>query len=299
MRLDDPQSIHNVRRKAGVNIQRHIVGQSDDNGVLRAKPGWRGKPFHVYAAKQCNLGITLQVWDIGEVNRGQIIFFRKKDEKKRCAGSMTLVKLENHPQDTPPSVIQVYICNKKGDFERVGVIDDHHVFHYDLSLAASLIKSFFHLFPQQEDDEYSLNVVHNQREWFHRKQRACSIRCCDQPLFGLLWWLALILASFASIAVIIFHMEHLLLPFYVLEILSVAGLCMFGAVVGLVEEDVRVSPSTTILKMRDGKFTCYSGHTCMETKSASGWTDDVTQEQLEPDTAVYYCYRCDFVTLMK
>ena len=293
LRLDDPQSIHNVRKKAHVNIQRHIVGFHDDDGVLRPKPGWRGEPFHVYAAKPCSLGITLQVWDVGEVSRGEINFVHNNKRETRCTGSLTIVKLDGHRNED----LEVYVCNKTRDLERIGTIDSEHVFHYDLSMVASLIKSFFHLVPQQDDDEYALNVVHNQREWMHRKQRACGLSCCGQPLYGVVWWVALVSASVASLSIVLYHVELLLLPFYLVEILSVAGLFLFGAVVGLVEEDVKaIAPASTGLKMRNGKFTCYSGHVCMETKSAIGWVDDMTQESLDMDTPVYYCYKCDFVT---
>ena len=338
LRLEDPQSPNNplhyhvTRHKSRVNVRRHIVGMHDeDTGALRAVPRWRGTPFHVYASHHCNLGVTLAVWDVGVVSRGEVHFRRRDgdgeqmrrieeghrqrrspdggEQRQRstmrsfcCCCSRRPVKLflPHCEQDT-----DVHVCTSNGDFEKIGSVVKNR-FHYDLSVTASLINTVLHVAPQlMEDDEYSLNVVHNMRAWMHEKQRNCGmLSVCGQPVYGLLWWAMLIVSSAVSLTVIASYAEPTLLaPFYVLETLSVFSLAIFGAVVGLKEEEERKTSTSVIPlnpprraggKMRDGTFTCFNGHTCMVVDSASGWFDDMTQEDIPDGVPCFYCYRCDF-----
>ena len=191
----------------------------------------------------------------------------------------------------------------QGDLERAGIIDERNVFRSDMGLVAALISNFLRIAPRPDEDGYSLNVVHNQRQWAHDVQaRACG-RCLGQPVYGIAWWISLIGASSVCLGIISSNVEWPLAAFYLLEVMAVMALLLFAAVVGLVEDDhaessksSRVRPeSRNLHRMRDGGFTCYSGHRCIVTRSAIGWVDDMTQEELAPGTESYYCYRCDFV----
>lgn len=243
--------------------------------------------------------------------------------------------------EEPLHAVTVSVCNGQGDFEKIGsivitnnpnnnstekahnekdtIIDamETGIFHYDLSIEATIIQTVLHVSPKPSEDGYSLNVVHNMRQWAYDRQRQLChrITCCGQPVYGILWWVALVAASISSITIISAHVEaSFLLPFYLLEMLSVIALCLFAAVVGLFEAPEegdlfhrRVggnsSKRSRVLpmphhsgpgKMRDGTFTCFNGHSCILTTAGIGWQDDMTMEEIEPGASSYYCYRCDF-----
>ena len=203
------------------------------------------------------------------------------------------VELPNCKEDTV-----IYVCNAYGDFEKIGYIKSKE-FHYDLSMTASLIQSFLHIAPKVDDEEYSMNVVHNMRLWMHQKQRTCHFLICGQPLYGLIWWFMLLMSSTISVIIIIANAEIILLPFYVLECLAVFGLAIFGAVVGLQEEEDPPHHRNAVIplkagKMRDGDYTCFNGHTCMLVGAAYNWYDDISGNMIEPEAPTYYCYKCDF-----
>lgn len=291
LRIDDPRGV--ARPRAKVNVQRHFVGVHDETNGLVPVPGWKGTPFHVYAMRECAAGITLAVWHVGHFESGRLEF-DNASITGRCGGQSVEIRLPDCEQEE----VTIVVCNSVGDFERLGMIQAGK-FHYDLSLTASIIRTILHIAPRPENDEYAMNVVHNQRSWLHGVQSRRCGKACGQPVYGMTWWAGLSASSIAAVIIILSNAEGALIPFYALELLAVLSLLLFGAVVGLVEDssDTRIAPSggsqTFAPTMRDGAFTCFSGHRCMLVDASYNWYDDITGEKIPQGTPTYYCYRCE------